>query len=111
MSICGPIVVNNNNLAHQRTTKENMTHLEKEIIQLITQNKHLSEALKKRYILAMFLMETEKQQEYLELLKSFGKRCEETDRGIFVAHPKEMERVMKTYEEVKKDLLKKINPK
>lgn len=88
-----------------------MTDLEKQIIQLITQNSHFSEELKKRYILAMFLMESEKQLEYLELIKNFDKKCKETNRGIFVVNPREMRKVMKTYEEVKKDLLKKINPK
>jgi len=86
-----------------------MTNLEEQIIQLILQSKHFSEELKKQYILAMFLMETEKQQEYLRLVETFIKRCEQLDRGIFVVRPEEMKRVMRTYEQVKEDLIKKLN--
>lgn len=86
-----------------------MTDLEKKIIQRLTQNQYLSEALKKQYILSMFLMETDKQQEYLNLIEAFEKRCAEMDRGVFVVRPEEMGRVMKTYEQVKQDLIKKIN--
>ena len=86
-----------------------MTDLEKQIIQLITQNRHLSEELKKRYILSMFLMESDKQEEYLQLIKAFTRRCQEMDRGVFVVKPSEMSQIMKTYEEVKNDILKKLN--
>ena len=86
-----------------------MTDLEKQIIQLITQNRHFSEELKKRYILAMFLMEHDKQAEYLRLIQSFTYRCQQMDRGIFVVRPSEMNRVLKTYEEAKKDILNKLN--
>lgn len=86
-----------------------MTDLEKQIIQLIQQNKHFSEELKKRYILAMFLMETEKQEEYLRLLSAFTQRCGQMDRGVFIVKPSEIDRVMKTYEQVKEDLIKKLN--
>lgn len=86
-----------------------MTDIEKQILQLILQNKHFSEELKKQYILAMFLMEGEKQEEYLRLIEAFTKRCEQMDRGIFVVRPDEMKRVMRTYEQVKQDLIKKLN--
>ncbi len=86
-----------------------MTELEQKIIELITNNRYLSEELKKRYILAMFLMETEKQREYLLLLEAFQKRCEETDRGIFIVKPDEMKQILKTYDEAKKDILRKLN--
>jgi len=86
-----------------------MTDLEKQIIQLIQQNRHFSEELKKQYILSMFLMESDKQEEYLRLLEAFTRRCQEMDRGIFVVHPKDMKRVMRTYEQVKEDLLKKLH--
>ena len=86
-----------------------MTDLEKQIIQLITQCRHLSEELKKQYILAMFLMETDKQEEYLRLLQAFMSRCQQMDRGIFVVRPNEMKRVMKTYEQVKEDLIRKLS--
>ncbi len=86
-----------------------MTNLEKQIIQLIQQNKYLSDELKNQYILTMFLMEKEKQEEYLELLQAFVHRCDEMDKGIFVARPDEMKRIMRTYNEVKEDLVKKLS--
>jgi hypothetical protein len=86
-----------------------MTDIEKQIIQLIQQNRHFSEELKKQYILAMFLMESAKQEEYLRLLQAFTRRCVEMDRGIFVVRPDEMKRVMRTYAQVKEDLIKKLN--
>jgi len=86
-----------------------MTDLEKQIIELLTANRYLSEELKKRYILAMFLMESAKQEEYLRLLQSFTWRCKQTDRGIFIVKPNEMKEVIRTYEDAKKDILKKLN--
>ncbi len=86
-----------------------MTDLEKQIIQIITQNRHLSEELKKRYILAMFLMENEKQLEYLRLLQAFQMRCQEMDRGVFIVKPNEMKQILRTYEDAKKDILRKLN--
>lgn len=86
-----------------------MSELEKQIIELINKNKYLSEELKKRYILAMFLMESEKQQEYLRLLQAFTWRCQQTDRGIFIAKPDEMKKIIRTYEQAKNDILKKLN--
>jgi len=86
-----------------------MTNLEKQIIQLIQQNKYFSTELKNQYILTMFLMEVEKQEEYLGLLQAFTHRCEEMDRGVFVARPDEMKRIMRTYNEVKEDLVKKLS--
>ncbi|MBU1017636.1 hypothetical protein KKA33_01255 [Patescibacteria group bacterium] len=86
-----------------------MTELEQRIIEIITQNRHLSEELKKRYILAMFLMETEKQREYLLLLEAFEKRCGEMDRGVFIVKPSEMKQILRTYEDAKKDILRKLN--
>ena len=86
-----------------------MTDIEKQILQLIQQNNHFSEELKKQYILSMFLMESAKQEEYLRLLEAFTRRCQQMDRGIFVVRPSEMKRVLKTYEQVKEDLIKKLN--
>jgi hypothetical protein len=86
-----------------------MTEIETKIIEMIQANSHLSNELKKRYILAMFLMEPDKQSHYLELLQSFDKRCDDMNRGIFVVKPQEMSKVMRSYEEVKKDILKKLN--
>lgn len=86
-----------------------MTNLEKQIIQLIEQSPHLSDELKKQYILTMFLMEASKQEEYLELLQAFTHRCEEMDKGIFVVRPEDAKRIMRTYDQVKEDLVKKLN--
>ena len=86
-----------------------MTDTEKQIIDLINNNQHLSEELKKRYILAMFLMESRKQREYLDLMQAFTKRCKETERGIFVVHPSDKKSTLRTYEDVKKDIFKKLN--
>ena len=87
-----------------------MNSLEKQIIELVNNNKYLSEDLKKRYIVAMFLMEYDKQEEYLKLLQAFTKKCEEMDRGIFIVHPKEMGTLLRTYDEAKNDIIKKLNP-
>ena len=75
---------------------------------MVNTNKYLSEDLKKRYIVAMFLMEYDKQEEYLRLLQAFTRRCEEMDRGIFIVHPTEMGTMLRTYDQAKADILKKI---
>lgn len=86
-----------------------MTDLEEKIIALVNNNKYLSNELKKRYILTLFLMETGKQEEYLILMKEFENRCDEMKRGIFMVGPNEMHTIMRTYDDVKKDVLKKID--
>lgn len=86
-----------------------MTELEEKIIKLVNDNKYLSNELKKRYILTLFLMETGKQEEYLILMKEFEKRCDEMKRGIFMIGPSEMHTMMRTYDDVKKDILKKLD--
>jgi predicted aldo/keto reductase-like oxidoreductase len=86
-----------------------MNPIEKQIIDLINANRYFSEDLKKRYIVAMFLMEYEKQEEYLKLIQAFGKKCEEMDRGIFIVHPNEMGTMLRTYDQAKADILKKLN--
>jgi len=86
-----------------------MTETEKQIIQLVQQNKHFSEELRKQYILSMFLMDEKDQKEYLRLLQAFTHRCHEMDRGVFVVRPEEQQRVMRTYEQVKEDLIKKLS--
>lgn len=85
-----------------------MNSIEKLIIDLINANQYLSEELKKRYIVAMFLMEYDKQEQYLKLLQAFTKRCEEMSRGIFIVHPAEMGTLLRTYDQAKADILKKI---
>lgn len=87
-----------------------MNSIEKQVLELVQNNKYLSEDLKKRYLVALFLMEYEKQEEYLKLLQAFTKRCEEMDRGIFVVHPAEMGTMLRTYDQAKTDILKKLNP-
>ena len=85
-----------------------MNSIEKTIIDLINANQYLSEELKKRYIVALFLMEYEKQEEYLKLLGGFTRRCEEMSRGIFIVHPAEAGTMLRTYDQAKADILKKI---
>lgn len=85
-----------------------MTDIEKRIIELIENNHHLSNDLKKRYILALFLMGSEEQEEYLKLIEAFTYRCNAVERGVYVLREDEKEKVMKTLSEVKEDILKKI---
>jgi len=86
-----------------------MTDIEKQIIDLIEANQHLSEDLKKRYILALFLMGNEEQREYLRLMQAFSYRCNAVERGIFIVRDDEKKKIMRTLEEVKKDILDKIH--
>lgn len=85
-----------------------MTDIEKQIIELIEGNSHLSTDLKKRYILALFLMETKEQEEYLKLIQAFTYRCNAVERGIYIVKAEEKEQIMKTLNDVKEDILKKI---
>lgn len=85
-----------------------MTDIEKKIIKLIEDNSHLSTDLKKRYILALFLMGTEEQEEYLKLIEAFTYRCNAVERGIYVVTDEEKKKVMKTLSDVKEDILNKI---
>ena len=85
-----------------------MTDTETQIIQLIENNPHLSSDLKKRYILALFLMETKEQEEYLNLIQAFSYRCNAAERGIFVVSDDEKNKIMRTLEDVKKDIIGKI---
>lgn len=86
-----------------------MTDLEQQIIALIEGNKFLSEELKKKYILALFLMERGEQREYLNLVKAFDYRCSAIDRGVFVLKPDEKQKLMRSLNEVKEDLLRKLH--
>lgn len=88
-----------------------MTDLEQKIIDLIKGNQNLSEDLKQRYILALFLMGTDEQQQYLHLIEAFNYRCNVVERGIFILREDEKQHVMRTLEEVKEDILKKIHSK
>jgi len=85
-----------------------MTDNEKRIIELIENNQHLSTDLKQRYILALFLMGTHEQEDYLKLIEAFTYRCNAVERGIYVVKADEKEKVMKTLDDVKEDILKKI---
>jgi len=86
-----------------------MTDIEKQIIDLIDANQHLSEDLKKRYILALFLMSNDEQKEYLRLMQAFSYRCNAVERGIYIVREDEKKKIMRTLEEVKKDILDKIH--
>lgn len=86
-----------------------MTNIEQQIIDLIQNNSHLSEDLKKRYILTLFLMETKEQGEYLKLMKAFSYRCGAVERGIYVVTEEEKKEVMRSVEAVKEDILNKIH--
>jgi CII-binding regulator of phage lambda lysogenization HflD len=86
-----------------------MTDIEQKIIDLIEGNSHLSTDLKKRYILALFLMESKEQEEYLKLIQAFTYRCNAVERGIYIVKADEKERIMKSLDEVKDDIIKKIN--
>jgi len=85
-----------------------MTDIEQQILALIESNYHLSDDLKKRYILALFLMETKEQEEYLRLIQAFTYRCNAVERGIFVVRDDEKAKVMRTLDDVKKDIMSKI---
>ncbi len=86
-----------------------MTDIEQQIIDLIENNHHLSDDLKKRYILALFLMDSSEQHEYLRLVQAFTYRCNAVERGIYIVRDDEKEKVMRTLEDVKKDILSKIH--
>lgn len=86
-----------------------MTDIEKQIIDLIENNHHLSEDLKKRYILALFLMDSSEQAEYLRLAQAFTYRCNAVERGIYIVRDDEKTKIMRTLEDVKKDILDKIH--
>lgn len=85
-----------------------MTDIEQKIIDLVEGNAHLSMDLKKRYILALFLMDYEEQEEYLKLIQAFTYRCNAVERGIYIVTADEKKKVMKTLSDVKEDILKKI---
>jgi hypothetical protein len=86
-----------------------MTKIELQILDLIQSNRYLSQDLKQRYILALFMMRSKEQREYLEIIKAFSIRCEQIDRGLFILPSKEAKRILRTVEEVKQDLIDKIN--
>ena len=86
-----------------------MTETEKQIVDLIENNHHLSDDLKKRYLLALFLMDSGEQEEYLRLVQAFSYRCNAVERGVYIVRDDEKEKVMRTLEDVKKDILSKIH--
>ena len=85
-----------------------MTDIEQQILELIQNNHHLSDDLKQRYILALFLMDSGEQEEYLRLVQAFTYRCNAVERGIYIVRDDEKEKVMRTLEDVKQDILNKI---
>lgn len=53
-------------------------------------------------------METREQEEYLKLIQAFTYRCNAVERGIYIVKADEKEKVMKTLNDVKEDILRKI---
>ncbi|PIZ72014.1 hypothetical protein COY07_03925 [Candidatus Peregrinibacteria bacterium CG_4_10_14_0_2_um_filter_43_11] len=85
-----------------------MTKTEKQIIDLIQNNKFLSDDLKKRYILALFMMDSAKQKDYLTLWGAFETRCQKVQHRDIKLTVQETQGVLRTVDEVKQDLIKKI---
>jgi hypothetical protein len=88
-----------------------MQDLEKQIIELIQNNTHLSDDLKKRYIMALFLMDSSQYVNYMKLLQGFSQKCHEVEAGLFILNADEARRMQMTFEDVKRDILKKIQNK
>lgn len=86
-----------------------MTELERQIVQLIEKNKFLSDELKKKYILALFLMARKEQEGYLQVLKAFDYRCGAIDRGMFILKADQKQKLMRSLDDVKQDLLRKLH--
>jgi len=86
-----------------------MNDLERQIINMVHDNPNLSEDLKKRYILALFLMSSDEQKEYLKLIQAFTYRCGAIERGIYIVPENEKHTVLRTLAEAKEDILKKIH--
>lgn len=84
-----------------------MTDLEKQVIQVINQNKYLSDLQKKQYILTVFMMNEVELKEYLHTLMNFQSRCDEMDSGTFKVHQSESVDMMKAYNQVKEKFIKK----
>lgn len=85
-----------------------MTTLEQQIIELIEKNNFLADDLKKRYILALFLMDTKHQEDYLELWQAFSSRCGRVEQGNFRLSAEEIKGVLRSVDEVKRELIQKI---
>lgn len=85
-----------------------MTDLEKQAIDLIQNNRYLSEELKKRYTLSLFMMNSDQQKQYFMLLQGFSRRCSEVDRGLFILRADEAGELKTSFDEVKRDILKKM---
>ena len=86
-----------------------MTDIEQQIIKLIEGNANLSDDLKKRYILALFLMDMDEHEEYLKLFQAFNYRCNTVERGVYIVRADEREQALRTLEDIKKDILGKIH--
>ena len=56
----------------------------------------------------MFLMKRSSHKKYRKLLLAYIRRCREMERGVFRIKPGEKKRVMKAYNKVKKDLIRKL---
>ncbi len=85
-----------------------MTKSEQQIIALIEGNPYMAEDLKKRYILALFLMNGKAQKEYLELWQAFDNRCKSIQAGNFKLEASDVKNILRSVDEVKKELIAKI---
>lgn len=85
-----------------------MNKHEQRIIELIEKNPFLSDKLKKRYILALFLMSGDAQEKYLELWQVFDAKCADIKEKPLLLEHDDIETIFRTVDEVKKDLIKKI---
>ncbi|MFH1012700.1 MAG: hypothetical protein V1760_03040 [Candidatus Peregrinibacteria bacterium] len=85
-----------------------MNNIEQEIIKMIEKNEFLSQDLKKRYIVALFLMNDRAQAEYLRLWQAFDGRCKTMEKKPFILEADDMRAIFRTVDDVKKDLIRKI---
>ncbi len=54
-------------------------------------------------------METPEQLEYKKLIEAFTYRCKSIERGIYIVKADEKAEVLRTLDQVKSDILSKIN--
>lgn len=86
-----------------------MTESEHQIVSLLESNPYISNELKKRYLFALFLMNDDEQKEYLEIIKAFDYRCKAVERGMYILSEDEKQGVLRSLEDVKEDILRKIH--
>ena len=85
-----------------------MTNAEQRIIEMIERNGFLSPDLKQRYILALFLMDSPAQEDYLKLWEAFDERCKKEASKPFILEKGDIDTILRSVDEVKKELIQKI---